>query len=45
MALTKADIVQSVQQELNLTKKQSTDKVESLLEIIKLSLAFDAQLN
>jgi integration host factor subunit alpha len=39
MALTKSDIIQSVQQELNLPKNQSTKKVESLLEIIKSSLA------
>jgi integration host factor subunit alpha len=39
MGLTKADIITSVQQEFNLTKKQSTEKVEALLEIMKSTLA------
>jgi integration host factor subunit alpha len=39
MGLTKADIITSVQQEFNLTKKQSIEKVEALLEIMKSSLA------
>jgi integration host factor subunit alpha len=38
MALTKADIVQSVQTELGFTKNQSVEIVESLLERIKSTL-------
>ena len=38
MTLTKADIVEAVQSKLGLPKKQSTDIVESLLEIIKSTL-------
>jgi len=39
MTLTKADIVEAVQSKLGLPKNQSTDMVESLLEIIKSTLA------
>ena len=39
MALTKADIVNTVQSELGLPKNQSTDTIESLIEIIKSTLA------
>jgi integration host factor subunit alpha len=39
MALTKLDIVNTVQSELGLPKNQSTDTIESLLEIIKSTLA------
>ena len=35
MTLTKADIIESIQIRNDLTKKQSSDIVESLLEIIK----------
>jgi len=38
MALTKADIIQAIQSNNNLTNKQNTDIVESFLEIIKQSL-------
>lgn len=38
MALTKADIVETVQTELGFPKKQSTDIIESLLELIKSQL-------
>jgi len=38
MALTKSDIIEAVQSELSLTKSQSTDIVESLLELIKQTL-------
>jgi len=38
MALTKADLVESVQSELGFTKHQSSDLVESLLETIKSTL-------
>ena len=38
MALTKADIVEAVQTETGFTKHQSTDIVESLLELIKSKL-------
>jgi integration host factor subunit alpha len=38
MTLTKADIVEAVQSKLGLPKNQSTDIVESLLEIIKSTL-------
>jgi integration host factor subunit alpha len=39
MALTKEEIIDSVHQELGFAKKQSTEMVESLLEIIKSTLA------
>lgn len=39
MSLTKADIINSIQQELNLTRNQGTELVEQLLEIIKSILA------
>ena len=39
MALTKADIINSVQAEEGLTKQQSTDVIETLIEIIKKTLA------
>lgn len=39
MALTKRDIVEQVFTELGLPKKQSVDIIESLLELIKSSLA------
>jgi len=35
MALTKADIINAVQAEEGLTKQQSTDIIETLIEIIK----------
>jgi len=38
MTLTKANIVEAVQSKLGLPKNQSTDIVESLLEIIKSTL-------
>ena len=38
MALTKADIIADVQQELGFTKNQSIELVEQLLEIIKSTL-------
>jgi integration host factor subunit alpha len=38
MTLTKSDIVEAIQSELNLPKNQSTDIVESLLEIMKNTL-------
>jgi integration host factor subunit alpha len=38
MTLTKAQIVESVQNHLGFTKNRSTDLVETLLEIIKNSL-------
>ena len=38
MALTKADLIERIQSNNDLTKKQSTDIVESLLEIIKQTL-------
>ena len=38
MALTKADIIKTIQNHLNLPKNKSTEVVESLLEIIKSSL-------
>ena len=41
MALTKADLIESIQSKIGLTKNQSTDIVESLLEIIKRSLEAD----
>ena len=39
MALTKSDIVEQVNNELGLPRKQSIEMVESLLEIIKSTLA------
>jgi len=39
MALTKANIVESVHRELKLSKSKSSQVVESLLEIIKRTLA------
>jgi len=38
MALTKADIIKSIENQLGLPKNKSTDIVESFLEIIKQSL-------
>ncbi|MEN8245592.1 MAG: integration host factor subunit alpha [Thermodesulfobacteriota bacterium] len=38
MALTKADIVEAVQNDFGATKHQASDLVESLLEIIKSTL-------
>jgi len=38
MALTKADIVEAVQAEIGFTRHQSTNIVESLLELIKSNL-------
>ena len=38
MTLTKADIIEAVQTDTGLSKNQSTDIVESLLEIIKSTL-------
>jgi len=38
MALTKADLVESVQTDLGFTKNQSIDLLESLLETIKSTL-------
>ncbi len=38
MSLTKADIINSIHKELGFTKNQSTEIVESLLEIIKSTL-------
>ena len=39
MALTKADIIESVNQQLGFPKKKSTELVEQLIEIIKSTLA------
>ncbi|WP_419660806.1 IhfA1: integration host factor, subunit alpha [Desulfosarcina variabilis str. Montpellier] len=39
MSLTKAQIVENIQNETGLTKIKATDTVETLLEIIKSSLA------
>ena len=39
MALTKADIVQSIAGQIGFTKNQSSDVTEALLEIIKRTLA------
>ena len=39
MALTKADIIQNINQELGLPQKKSTEMVEQLLETIKSTLA------
>ena len=38
MALTKADIINAVQVEEGLTKQQSTDIIETLIEIVKNTL-------
>ena len=38
MSLTKADIIAAIQEETGFTKNQSTELVESLLEIIKSKL-------
>ena len=38
MSLTKADIIAAIQKEIGFTKNQSTELVESLLEIIKSKL-------
>ena len=38
MALTKADIINTVQADEGLTKQQSTDIIEALIEIIKNTL-------
>ena len=38
MALTKADIINAVQMEEGLTKQQSTDIIETLIEIMKNTL-------
>jgi len=39
MTLTKADIIETVYTELELSKNQSTELIEQLLEIIKQTLA------
>ena len=39
MALTKADIIESVNQELGFPQKKSTELVEQLIETIKSTLA------
>lgn len=39
MALTKADIIESVNQQLGFPQKKSTELVEQLIETIKLTLA------
>ena len=39
MALTKAEIIESVNQKLGLPQKRSTELVEQLIEIIKSTLA------
>ena len=39
MALTKVDIIEAVQSELNVTKTQTTDIIEALLEILKTTIA------
>ena len=39
MALTKADIIQNINQELGFPQKKSTELVEQLLETIKSTLA------
>jgi integration host factor subunit alpha len=39
MALTKADIIESVHQQLGFPKKRSTELVEQLIETIKSTLA------
>ena len=39
MALTKADIIESVNQELGFSQKKSTELVEQLIETIKSTLA------
>jgi len=39
MALTKADIAENIRSQLNLTKTQSVDCIETLLKIMKKTLA------
>ena len=39
MTLTKADIVKTIEEEIGFTKKKSIESVESLLEIMKGTLA------
>jgi len=39
MALTKVDIVEKVTEQLNFSKKESTDLVESFISLIKQTLA------
>lgn len=39
MALTKADIIQSIADQIGLTRNQSSDVTEALIEIIKRTLA------
>ena len=39
MALTKADIIQSIMDQIGFTKNQSSDTTETILEIIKRTLA------
>jgi len=39
MALTKADIIETTQSEIGIPRHQSSDLVESLLELIKSTLA------
>ena len=39
MAVTKADIVQSIMDQIGFTKNQSSDVTEALIEIIKRTLA------
>ena len=39
MALTKADIIQNINQQLGFPQKKSTELVEKLIEIIKSTLA------
>ncbi|MCJ7717903.1 MAG: HU family DNA-binding protein, partial [Anaerolineales bacterium] len=44
MTLTKADLIERIQSNNDLTKKQTTDIVESLLEIIKQTLDGEEEL-
>ena len=39
MALTKADIIQSIADQIGFTRNQSSDVTEALIEIIKRTLA------
>jgi integration host factor subunit alpha len=39
MALTKADLIESIRSKIGLTKNQSTDTVETVIDIIKNTLA------
>lgn len=39
MAVTKADIVQSIMDQIGFTKNQSSEVIETLLEVIKRTLA------